>query len=590
MAIPRDTIEIIRDRSRIEEIVQRYVPSLKKRGANYIGLCPFHKEKTPSFTVSPEKQIFYCFGCQTGGNVFSFISKIEHLNFPESVRFLGKIAGIEVREEERSERDKGIAYLKRINVFAMNLYRRALMSESGRQALEYARRRGVGDKAIEEFSLGFAPPDGAYLAGRLAAENVSLIEAVKLGLVAPSTRGKPGSFYDRFRGRLMFPIFDHRGDVAGFGGRIIGEGEPKYLNSPESDLFKKGSILYAFHLAKESIAELKRAIIVEGYLDVIGFFQNGVRNVVAPLGTSLTAQHVELLSRYCTEIVLLFDADSAGIKASLRSLDVAAEKNVEVRVARLPEGDPFDYVKKYGIRRLMAVVDSAISPVEYRIQRVMADAGSIPRGRLLLALFRIVDDVRFDSEKREYLKKIGALVGIEEAIIINDYERYRAGAKSPAGYNVLSKKSGEEIDYLARCHRELVILLLSHPELVESAMLDFSAGGMTDPLAKAVFLKIAELYSEGRQISIDRIFDEFPDGEVRQFLEKALEKSFVAERPSEAYSEIFVNVKLYLIDRKMEKLWEEVSSLGDRVSSEMLIEIEGLRRDKEKLLTYLQTR
>ncbi len=590
MAIPRDTIEIIRDRSRIEEIVQRYVPSLKKRGANYIGLCPFHKEKTPSFTVSPEKQIFYCFGCQTGGNVFSFISKIEHLSFPESVRFLGKIAGIEVREEARSERNKGLAYLKRINVFAMNLYRRALMSESGRQALEYARRRGVSDKAIEEFSLGYAPPDGAYLAGRLAAENVSIEEAVKLGLVAPSTRGKPGSFYDRFRGRLMFPIFDHRGDVAAFGGRIIGEGEPKYLNSPESDLFKKGSILYAFHLARESIAELKRAIIVEGYLDVIGFFQNGVRNVVAPLGTSLTAQHVELLSRYCTEIVLLFDADSAGIKASLRSLDVAAGKNVEVRVAKLPEGDPFDYVKQYGIRRLMAVVDSAVSPVEYRIQHVMADSGSLPRGRLLLALFRIVDDIRFDSEKREYLKKIGSLVGIEEAIIINDYERYRAGAKSPADYNALSKKSGEEIDYLARCHRELVILLLSHPELVESAMLDFSAEGMTDPAAKAVFSKIAELYSEGRQISIDRIFDEFPDGDIRQFLEKGLEKSFVAERPSEAYSEIFVNVKLYLIDRKMEKLWEEVNSQGARVSSEMLIEIEGLRRDKEKLLTYLQTR
>jgi DNA primase len=590
VAIQRDTIEIIRDRSRIEEIVQRYVPSLKKRGANFVGLCPFHKEKTPSFTVSPEKQIFYCFGCQTGGNVFSFISKIEHLNFPESVRFLGKLAGIDVREEERDDRGKGLAYLKRINVFAMNLYKRALRSEKGRHALEYARARGVNDAAIEEFSLGFAPADGNYLADRLSAENVSMDDAVKLGLIAPSTKGKAGGFYDRFRNRLMFPIFDHRGDVAAFGGRIIGDGEPKYLNSPESDLFKKGNILYAFHLAKDSIVELKRAIVVEGYLDVIGFFQNGVRNVVAPLGTSLTERHVEMLSRYCTEVVLLFDADSAGIKASLRSLDVAADKNVEVRVARLPEGDPFDYVKKYGIRRLMAVVDSAVSPIEYRIQRVMAEFGNLPKGRLLLALFRIVDDIRFDSEKREYLKKIGALVGVEEKIILDDYGRYRAGVKSTVEFRSANKKASEEVDYLARCHRDLVILLLAYPELVESAVMDFSAEGMNDPTAKAVFSKITELYSEGRQVSIDRIFDEFPEGVIREYLEKGLEKSFMIDRPTEAYSEIYVNVKKHLIDRKIERLLEEAHRHGDHIPSEMLVEIEGLRRDKEKLLAYLHSR
>jgi DNA primase len=590
VAIPRDTIEIIRDRSRIEEIVQRYVPSLKKKGANFVGLCPFHKEKTPSFTVSPEKQIFYCFGCQTGGNVFSFISKIEHLNFPESVRFLGRLAGIDVREEEADDRSKGLAYLKRINVFAMNLYKRALRSEKGRHAFEYARARGVNDAAIEEFSLGFAPVDGNYLADRLSAENVSMDDAVKLGLIAPSTKGRPGGFYDRFRNRLMFPIFDHRGDVAAFGGRIIGDGEPKYLNSPESDLFKKGNILYAFHLAKDSIAELKRAIVVEGYLDVIGFFQNGVRNVVAPLGTSLTERHVEMLSRYCTEIILLFDADSAGIKASLRSLDVAADKNVEVRVARLPEGDPFDYVKKFGIRRLMAVVDSPVSPIEYRIQRVMAESGNLPKGRLLLALFRIVDDIRFDSEKRECLKKIGALVGVEEKIILDDYGRYRAGVKSPVEFRSANKKASEGVDYLARCHRDLVILLLAYPELVESAVMDFSAEGMSDPAAKAVFSKITELYSEGRQVSIDRIFDEFPEGEIREYLEKGLEKSFMIDRPSEAYSEIYVNVKKHLIDRKIERLLEEAHRHGDHVPSEMLVEIEGLRRDKEKLLAYLHSR
>ncbi|MCX7678036.1 MAG: DNA primase [Spirochaetes bacterium] len=589
MSIPRETIDLIRDRSRIEEIVKRYVPSLTKRGSNYVGLCPFHKERTPSFTVSPQKQIFYCFGCQTGGNVFSFISKIENLNFPESVRFLGKLVGIEVREQQTSAREKGIALLKKINNIAMNIYKQALFSEVGRSALEYARERGMDDKVIMEFSIGYAPADGNYLVSKLMAEGVLLTDAVKLGLIAPSAKGNVGSYYDRFRHRLMFPIFDISGDVVAFGGRILGDGEPKYLNSPESDLFKKGAMLYAFNLAKDSIADLKRAIIVEGYLDVIGFFQNGIRNVVAPLGTSLTAQQLDLLSRYCTEIVLLFDADDAGIKASRRALNIAAEKNVEVKVAQLPEGDPFDYVKRYGIRRLMSVVDTAIPPIEYRIQHVIAESGKFSKGKLLLSLFRIIDEIHFDSEKREYLKKIGHMLDIDEKIIISDYERYREGRKKTSE-KVETKKSGEEIDYLKKCHRELVLLLLSHPELIESAMMDFSAEAMTDTTARAVFSKIAQLYSEGRQISLDRIFDEFPNGEIHDFLERGLEKSFAVERPNEAYSEIYINIKLHLIRGKIASLLNEAKKYGNNVPTELLVEIESLKRDEEKLVTYLKTR
>lgn len=589
MSISRETIDLVRDRSRIEEIVKQYVPSLKKRGSNYVGLCPFHKEKTPSFTVSPQKQIFYCFGCQTGGNVFSFISKIERLNFPDSVRFLGRLVGIEVREEGSGEEEKRLARLKRINAYALDLYRDALFSQIGKEARDYARARGITEDAIKEFSIGFAPAEGNFLVKKLEASGISLADAVRVGLISPSTKMKGDEYYDRFRNRLMFPIFDARGDVVAFGGRIVGNGEPKYLNSPESEIFKKGSLLYAFNLAKEIISELKRAIIVEGYLDVIGFYQNGIRNVVAPLGTSLTAHHVELLSRYCSEIILLFDADAAGIKASLRSIDIAAEKNVEIRVARLPESDPFEYVKKFGIRRLMSVVDSAVSPVEYRIQHVMAEAGKLSKGKLLMVLFRIIDEVRFDLEKRDYLKKIAKLLNVDENVIINDYDRYRKGTKNKIEF-IETKKAGDKRDYLKRCHRDLVLLLLLYPELIESAILDFSPESITDSNARAVFSKIAQMYSEGRQISIDRIFDEFQEGEVRDFLEKGLEKSFAVEKPKEAYSEIYVNIKLYLTREKIKALLDEAKRYERNIPAELLVEIESLKRDEEKLLTYLKTR
>ncbi len=384
MPISRDTIDIIRDRSRIEDVVQRYVPSLKKRGNSFIGLCPFHKEKTPSFTVSPEKQIFHCFGCKAGGNVFSFVSKMERLNFPESVRFLGKLAGIEVREERDDGRGDTLDYLRRVNSFTVETYHQALLSEQGKTAMDYALRRGLTAESIREFRLGFAPDSWSYLVDRLARKNVTLAMAARLGLVAESTKGQAGRYYDRFRNRLMFPIFDSRGEAIAFGGRVIGEGEPKYLNSPESDLFSKGNVLYGINVAREHIIELKRAIVVEGYLDVIGCHQNGVKNVVAPLGTALTERHVEMLSRYCTEIILLFDADSAGLNASLRSLGVAGEKNVDVRVALLPEGDPFDFITGRGVRPFMAVVDSALQPVDFKIQRALIGPPDEPRVRVLM--------------------------------------------------------------------------------------------------------------------------------------------------------------------------------------------------------------
>ena len=310
--IPEETIETVRTRARIEEVVARYVPSLKKKGANYFGLCPFHKEKTGSFSVSPAKQIFYCFGCHTGGNVFSFIEKVENLNYPQAIKFVGKLVGIEVRDEDSRPQDTTMEDCFRINEYAAKVYQSYLMSAEGVFGLEYLTGRGVTEDAIQSFRLGFSPDSWEFLTSKLTAVGADIKKAGMMGLVGVKENEGHTRYYDRYRGRIIFPIIDQYGNIAGFGGRVTGDGEPKYLNSPESQIYRKRTILYGYNLAKQEIAQMKRAIIVEGYLDVIGCHQSGIRNVVAPLGTALTEEQVRLLARQCEEIILLFDADSAG--------------------------------------------------------------------------------------------------------------------------------------------------------------------------------------------------------------------------------------------------------------------------------------
>ncbi len=591
MSIPQQTIEQVRERARIEDIVRNYVPSLKKKGKNYLGLCPFHKEKTPSFTVSPEKQIYYCFGCHAGGNIFSFISKIERLNFPESVRHVAALVGIEISEEGKSRGDEKREYLLRINQYAMNLYHRNLLAAAGKAAHGYALKRGLTEESIKEFKLGYAPDSWNFLTGQLSAKDVSLELASGLGLVALSTKSTPERYYDRFRNRLIFPIINQKNEVIAFGGRVIGDGEPKYLNSPESELFNKGTILYGFNAAREHISELKRAIVVEGYLDVIGCHQHGIRNVVAPMGTALTQQQVELLSRSCTEVVMLFDADSAGIKASLRSLDVTAAKNVTVRVAQLPGGeDPFEFIVKRGMRQFMAVVDSAVSPDDFRIQRVFEETRHFDTVRRLPLFFEVVREAASETAKSLYLRKISDLLNLDERAVRNDYGQFMRGASLVQKAAVSGKVTGEEIDFLARGHRELVLLLLHYPELLEKAAFDFSGDEMSDPVAKNIYGQLMELYGGGSEVSIDRMFNIFPDGKENLFLEESLSRHYDSIDFKAAYAEIYINLKLYQIERKIEHYAGLLGRQDGGGSGEYLTELEVLRREKEKLLKFKQNK
>ncbi len=582
MAIPQDTIEHIRQKAAIEDIIKRYVPTLTKKGKNFVGLCPFHKEKTPSFTVSPDKQMFYCFGCHEGGNVFTFISKVEHVSFVESVKIVGELVGIPVHDDVKN-RDDEYSRLLKINAIIGQSYRKALHEPANRHALDYLLNRGVTRQSIDEFELGYAPDEWRYATDILKNMNISLDVAVKTGNVNKVIKNGTTHYYDRFRNRVIFPIFDQKNEIIGFGGRIIEQGQPKYLNSPESPVFQKRNILYGLNKSRQHISELGRAIVVEGYLDVIGVYQAGIQNVVAPLGTALTLEQLQLLSRLCNEVIIVFDADSAGIKASLRSLDVARSLNIDIRIAQLPQLDPFDFVAKFGVREFMAIIDRALQPVDFRIERIIAEN----KGKqvdIVKQLFAVLRDITSEVQRHHYFKKLAATFEVPEEAIRTDYERFAKGQKTNGGAIV---PSNNPLDFYDKSQRELVLLLCNYPELVEHAIVDCSLSQFTDTVAKNIYQAIIDLYEKNEPVSLDKMFDFFPEGQEAQLLTQGFSKQFSFEDPKVAYSEIILNMRLYTIDKKINEFAEKIKKNQQDNIQYYMTELEVLRREREKLASYI---
>ena len=590
MSIPRETIELIRERAQIEEIVKRYVPTLKKNGSNYTALCPFHKEKTPSFSVSPDKQIFYCFGCHAGGNVFSFISKIEGLTFPESVKLVGEIVGIKVenKPDGKSGKDDKIDRLKEINRSAMEFYNNTIFSESGKTGLQYILNRGVTEDSIKEFKLGFSSDSWQYLTNFLNTRKIPLDMCFEIGLLGSKDRR---NYYDRFRNRVMFPIINHRNEVVAFGGRAIDGTEPKYLNSQESVVYRKREVLYGLNIAKSYISEYKRAIIVEGYLDVIGCHQAGVKNTVAPLGTALTEEQLKLLSRYCKEVILLFDADSAGIKASLRSINVFKNVNLDVKIAVLPEYDPFEFIIKKGIREFMAIVDKALNPVDYQMLRIVEDGKkSKEKVDTLIEIFRIIKNIEYETEQNKFLKKAGIILGIPENTVITDYNRFlQKENKVNKEVDSIKLKSGTQ-DFLVKSYQEMIILLCNFPELIDQAKMDLSIAEFPDTVSKNIFVILTELYSNNEDISIDKIFDYFTEGDEKSLLEKSYCNIEDPESAYNDYNKRYLRIKKELIDRKIDYYYQLINksgSISNKDLNEYLVEYQILQRERDKIEPYL---
>jgi DNA primase len=367
--IPEGFIETVRDAVDIVDVVSEYVV-LKKTGQNYVGLCPFHIEKTPSFTVSPSKQIFYCFGCGTGGNVFTFLMKIENLSFPEAVEALARRVGLEV-PRERKPTDIGSAREKyfEINQLAAEFYHRVLLEEDrGEKARRYLQERGITPDSWKRFKLGFAPGDGKSLQEFLESKGYPRQALLELGLIV----SRKGSTTDRFWERIIFPIYDTKGRCLGFGGRTLGDAQPKYLNSPDTPVFSKSQNLYGLHLALTKIREEKRALVVEGYLDCISMHQFGFTNAVAALGTAFTREQARLLLRYTKEVILAFDRDAAGSAASLRGAGYLQELGGKVYILDFPSGkDPDEFLQTYGREAFQNALKERVVPyLEFKIEQL----------------------------------------------------------------------------------------------------------------------------------------------------------------------------------------------------------------------------
>ncbi len=584
MYIPPETLDLIRNRAAIQEIIKRYVPSLKKRGRNYVGLCPFHKEKTPSFSVSPDKQMFYCFGCHTGGNVFSFISKMERLEFPESVRFVANLVGIELDQHDTGEA-KLLDAIHRLNAAVMEAYHRSLKGPQGKKGMAYLSARGINEASIDAFKIGYAPDSWDYLTREVlrSSRNIELAESV--GLLRKSQK-RVDSRYDVFRNRIIFPIMNASGAVIAFGGRTIGDDPRKYINSQESESFKKRSVLYGFHIAKDSIRDLDRSIVVEGYLDVIGCHQAGISNVVAPLGTAITGDQIRLLGHHCTEIVFMYDADSAGLQAGMRSIEVSDETNLDVRIGMLPEGDPFDFITAKGPREFMVVVDRALKPVDFRIARIMEDLERAGRVATLMKLFGVIQGLSLETERSVYLKKISTLMDLDENSIRADFKSFMT--KGRRGEPDTPHNDTDDVtDLVTKSYRDLAALICRHPELIEKAVIDFTVKDIPDQISRSVISKLSDLYFSDQNFTIDKIFDFFPSGPEMDFLNQVFHNEHPVANPGAAYTEIYINMKVREIDDKIDRYAEKIKSSPDGASHEYISEIEVLRREKEKLSQYI---
>ncbi len=453
-------VEIIKDKLDIVEFIRQYVPGLKRAGKTYKACCPFHKEKTPSFTCSSEKGLYYCFGCQEGGDIIAFLMKMESLSFNEALEKLAGLAGVEYKPAKpMTGEEMRRAGVRRLLDHAKAFYHKNLMSAGGEFARAYVKQRNLTKETCQKFELGFAKNDATSFAREAKAAGYTEKDLKDAGLCVITSYGAR----DYYRNRLMFPIINQRGDTVGFGGRILGEGEPKYLNSPETVLFTKSHVLYGLNFAGPAIRKTGRAVLLEGYMDVIACHQAGAEYTVAPLGTSLTEEHARLLKRYTDNVTVLFDPDAAGIKAALRGALILIERGLFVKVASLPEGlDPDEYIAKYGKESFENILDRGQDLIAFhtglQLELYPKPLGAQDKTRSISELAETIGKQPDEIVRREWAKYVAEHVGVDEALVLERLRRpamqtpfARRQEARPAVQTPVSPAEEELTAWLLRC-------------------------------------------------------------------------------------------------------------------------------------------
>jgi len=577
--IPDEIVEQIRASSDIVEIVSDYV-RLKKQGRNYVGLCPFHNEKTPSFMVSQEKQIYRCFGCGEGGNIFSFLMKRGNLSFPEAVAVLAERSGISIPEEDDPERDaraKKTEQAYKLNELVKDFYQYVLKNHDiARGARSYLEQRGVTPETADKFQIGFAPPSWDSQINFLKKKGYSVEILEQMGFILAKTKGAPG-YYDRFRNRIMFPVWNIQGKVVGFGGRVLDDSLPKYLNSPETPLFNKGHLLYGINKALESIRRLDQVIIVEGYMDVISCHQAGIENVVASLGTAFTPEQGKLLLRYTRQVVFAYDADTAGVNAAMRGWQVLDDIGCRVRVVSIPEGkDPDDYIRNHGPEQFLLLVNErALSLSDYKTDRALEkyDIYTL-EGKFKIASEVIPSIINLSNEieKDEAIMKLAKRLHLSPDAIRAEVEKNARKSRNSWGkrdkitglrdnktnFAQPAKSQKEEKDARSKAEETLLIMILEDKSVFSKIKGEVGVHFSSNQEYLNIINLLAEMIENGLDYQPAALFDRMPDEASAGVLSELMAKETPADNKVKIIQDCLKTIREDEIRKKREDLLRQM--------------------------------
>lgn len=591
---PDELIEEIRISNDIISVVGEYI-QLKRKGKGFFGLCPFHSEKTPSFHVDPVKQLYYCFGCGNGGSVIQFVMGVENLDYIEAVKFLADKAGILLPEGE-DEKYKEIARKKKqilkINVEAARFFYEQIEDEKNSFAREYLASRGIKRRTVRKFGIGYSLKDWDALYKHLKAKGYDDDILLESGLVL---KNKSGGYYDRFRGRIIFPIFDLRGNVLGFGGRVLDNSEPKYMNSPETMVYNKRKHLYGLNFAKNS--SHKRIIVVEGYMDVISLFQFGIINTVASLGTALTESQGRLLKKYTEEIIISFDADTAGKAATIRGLDILDSIGCNVKVLEMPEGeDPDEFVKKYGADAFNSLINKSLSLVEYKIKALKSEIDTNNTEGKIIFLNKTADvlsKLDNDIEREMYIKKIAKEYEISQESIyaevlkrIKPKKGFRAVVTNINTKSRFEKDKGKDEYQRAIKNERILLSLISIDNSLFNLVKDkISPESFEDEdnrrIAKAVFerLNINKGLVPAELINL-------ADNKNSNIFTRLLQEECNFEDNKKAILDIIKKMELFKLTKREREILNVISNSKDKTAEEvrnMKLELQQILYKKKSI-------
>jgi len=514
--IPENILEDILSRTDIVEVISSYLP-LKKAGRNFKANCPFHHEKTASFVVSPDRQIYHCFGCGESGNVFKFLMRHERMEFPEAVEILAKKLGVVIPETHNHSRvssDSASSYSK-INELAVVFYEANLASAGASHAREYLQNRQIKPQTIKEFRLGLATSGWDSLINFLKSKSISPASIEKSGLALAKENG---GYYDRFRNRIIFPIFDARSRALGFGARVMDKTLPKYINSPETPVYTKGRNLYGLNFSKDHIRELDYAVIVEGYLDFIIPYQEGIKNIVASCGTALALEQVRLLKRYTHNVVMIYDGDAAGELATLRNLDILIEEGMNIRIVRLPQGyDPDLFVRKFGSAKLKTLIAEANNLFDYKFSVLKTKhdindthAKSLIASEMLLTINKFQNAII----RSEYIRNLSEGLKVQETYILEELQKLKLQQKFTGANREENIKKLE----INPAEKLLIKFMLEEEGIIQRIRLELEPADFQDERTSKIVSIMYELVTQGKAVTANILMNYFNEDDATQLL------------------------------------------------------------------------